>query len=405
MKQVADLIEHAIAEAKAGNKAGARRLLAQVIRQEPRNVQAWYLLSRLVEEKEQVIYCLERALKITPDSPQAKARLKKMREAPTSQAFTPAPTRQKIGTEMHVLIGAAAVIRTGMLLIAVFLGGFALRSRLVPTSIGFFQVLQAENPTTSPALATADVSSQHLTETTLPAPTATAMSTLTPLPSPSPSHTALPLLSGAAACIPAEAHLEAGLVTRVIDGDTIEVMMNGQTYRVRYIGIDSPETYDPQTGSQPFGPEAADKNREFVNGREIILVKDVSETDSFGRLLRYVFVGGLSGIFVNYEMVASGYAVASSYPPDVACNEVFLSAEEMARSSEIGLWAPVPILIPTEPAVGEQRGNCDPAYPDVCIPPPPPDLDCKDIPFRRFRVIPPDPHHFDRDVDGIGCER
>ena len=49
-------------------------------------------------------------------------------------------------------------------------------------------------------------------------------------------------------------------------------------------------------------------------------------------------------------------------------------------------------------------GNCDPSYPDVCIPPPPPDLNCKDIPYRRFRVLPPDPHRFDGDHDGIGCE-
>jgi hypothetical protein len=49
-------------------------------------------------------------------------------------------------------------------------------------------------------------------------------------------------------------------------------------------------------------------------------------------------------------------------------------------------------------------GICDPAYPDVCIPPPPPDLDCADIAYRRFAVLPPDPHHFDGDGDGIGCE-
>ena len=48
--------------------------------------------------------------------------------------------------------------------------------------------------------------------------------------------------------------------------------------------------------------------------------------------------------------------------------------------------------------------RCDAAYPHVCIPSPPPDLDCKDIPFRNFRVRPPDPHHFDRDKDGVGCE-
>ena len=48
-------------------------------------------------------------------------------------------------------------------------------------------------------------------------------------------------------------------------------------------------------------------------------------------------------------------------------------------------------------------GNCDPAYPGVCIPPPPPDLDCSDVPYRNFTVLPPDPHHFDGNGDGIGC--
>jgi micrococcal nuclease len=141
-----------------------------------------------------------------------------------------------------------------------------------------------------------------------------------------------------------------------------------------------------------------------VDGEEIVLVKDVSETDQYGRLLRYVFVGDLGGVFVNYELVASGYASASSYPPDSACDETFSSAERNARSQELGLWAPVPIPLPTNPPALETSGNCDPAYPDVCIPSPPPDLDCKDIQFRRFRVLQPDPHNFDRDQDGIGCE-
>ena len=58
---------------------------------------------------------------------------------------------------------------------------------------------------------------------------------------------------------------------------------------------------------------------------------------------------------------------------------------------------------PTATATRDPR-RCDPSYPTVCIPPPPPDLDCKDIPYRRFRVLPPDPHGFDADHDGIGCE-
>ena len=63
----------------------------------------------------------------------------------------------------------------------------------------------------------------------------------------------------------------------------------------------------------------------------------------------------------------------------------------------LGSWSFVP-------QAQAQRENCDPAYPTVCIPPPPPDLDCKDISYRNFQVLQPDPHKFDRDRDGIGCE-
>lgn len=65
---------------------------------------------------------------------------------------------------------------------------------------------------------------------------------------------------------------------------------------------------------------------------------------------------------------------------------------------------PTATPVPPEPTSPPPQANCDPSYPDVCIPPPPPDLDCKDIPHRRFTVLQPDPHRFDRDKDGIGCE-
>jgi hypothetical protein len=65
---------------------------------------------------------------------------------------------------------------------------------------------------------------------------------------------------------------------------------------------------------------------------------------------------------------------------------------------------PTAITAPAPTATPGRTGNCDAAYPDVCIPPPPPDLDCGDITYRDFRVLPPDPHRFDRDHDGIGCE-
>ena len=64
-----------------------------------------------------------------------------------------------------------------------------------------------------------------------------------------------------------------------------------------------------------------------------------------------------------------------------------------------------PLATPPSAAPGGEPSACDPAYPTVCIPPPPPDLDCGEITFRRFTVLPPDPHHFDGDGNGIGCER
>lgn len=215
-------------------------------------------------------------------------------------------------------------------------------------------------------------------------------------------------------------------VVRVTDGDTIRVRLDGREYAVRYIGIDTPETVDPRRDVECFGREASAFNTQMVGGKIVELEKDVSETDRFGRLLRYVYVDGR---MVNEELVRNGYATASSYPPDVKHQERFRALEAEARARGVGLWAegacaaasasptvapvstPPPTATPTKtptstaaPTTGP-ASNCDPAYPDVCIAPPPPDLDCGDIPYRRFRVLPPDPHRFDgNDNDGLGCE-
>jgi micrococcal nuclease len=118
-------------------------------------------------------------------------------------------------------------------------------------------------------------------------------------------------------------------VVRVIDGDTIEVEGGA---RVRYIGIDAPEVY-PQT--EYYGPEAWTRNRELMEGKTVTLEKDVSETDVYGRLLRYVWV---DGVFVNGELVRLGYARAISYPPDTKYQERLAQLEEEAREARRGLW-------------------------------------------------------------------
>lgn len=122
-------------------------------------------------------------------------------------------------------------------------------------------------------------------------------------------------------------------VVNVVDGDTVK-LEGGEV--VRYIGIDAPETVHPSKPAQCFGREAGEKNSELVEGKEVRLVKDVSETDKYGRLLRYVYAGD---IFVNEYLVRNGYAKASSYPPDVKYQDQFRQAEEEARNSKRGLWA------------------------------------------------------------------
>ena len=221
-----------------------------------------------------------------------------------------------------------------------------------------------------------------------------------------PTNTLDPLISifNLYPCLPSNVERTYGMVVEVVDGDTIKVDINGQIYPLRYIGIDCPESKDPNKPVEQFSQEATNKNVELVMGKEVLLIKDVSDVDRYDRLLRYVLVGDQ---FINYELVNQGYAYASTYPPDVACSAYFADTQNYASTNLLGLWlqsteAPTSVA---SAATQQQAGNCDPAYPDVCIPSPPPDLDCGDIPsLKRFRVLPPDPHNFDSDKDGIGCE-
>ena len=123
------------------------------------------------------------------------------------------------------------------------------------------------------------------------------------------------------------------LVRRVIDGDTIE-LINGD--RVRYIGMDTPEEVDPRKPVQCFAREAAERNRELVEGKTVVLYKDVSPRDQYGRLLAFIYLA--SGTFVNLELVKEGFAFNYPFPPDTSKEEEFRAAETAARASRLGLW-------------------------------------------------------------------
>ncbi|NQT04480.1 MAG: thermonuclease family protein [Dehalococcoidia bacterium] len=124
-------------------------------------------------------------------------------------------------------------------------------------------------------------------------------------------------------------------VTRVIDGDTIEVDISGKIYKVRYIGIDTPELDDKRPEFNALAQEATRYNKKLLEKRTVRLEKDISETDRYGRLLRYVYVGD---IFVNAELVRQGLAEVKAYPPDTKYQDTLEKAEAEAKQDKKGLW-------------------------------------------------------------------
>ncbi len=199
-------------------------------------------------------------------------------------------------------------------------------------------------------------------------------------------------------------------VARVVDGDTLVVAPGGT---LRLIGMDTPETVDPRKPVQCFGREASFWAHALLDGKQVWLEFDPSQgrLDRYGRTLAYVWLP--DGRLFNEVMIADGLAHQYTYDLPYRYQAEFLAAERSARDGQRGLWSPTtcagdtstPAVSPstTPPPTGDRVG-CDPSYPTVCIPPPPPDLDCADVADRRFAVEGADPHRFDSDRDGVGCE-
>lgn len=142
---------------------------------------------------------------------------------------------------------------------------------------------------------------------------------------------------------------EEAKVTDVIDGDTITVRITGriegpgvgsaaigEVHDVRLLGIDTPETVKPDEPVECFGREASAAAEALLAGRLVRLVDDVENIDSYGRLLRYVYLGDE---MANARLVANGYAAAYTYPPNVRHAGLFVSLQRTARAQERGLWS------------------------------------------------------------------
>ena len=161
------------------------------------------------------------------------------------------------------------------------------------------------------------------------------------------------------------------VVIGIVDGDTIDVEIDGQPYRIRYIGIDTPEK------GQPGYAEATEANAALVSGKKVTLERDVSESDRYGRLLRYVYI---DGVMVNATLVEKGYAVPMNYPPDVKYANLF---REFASETT--------------------GADSSPSFED---------RDCKDFArhseAQQFFIThggpDEDPHRLDANHNGVACE-
>jgi micrococcal nuclease len=225
---------------------------------------------------------------------------------------------------------------------------------------------------------------------------------------------------------------------RVIDGDTIEV--SGGT-RVRFIGIDTPET---SAGPDCFGPEATRYARELLPvGTTIRLVYDVERLDRFGRTLAYVYKL-TDGVFVNLALARNGFAMQATFPPNVEHAEEFRAAVAAARNARLGLWgacgsaaapiaaapttratvaltpttvapataAPTRATVAVTPTTAAPSSGCHSSYTGACVPTGFSDVDCAGgsgngpgyVSGKNFRVVGPDVYGLDADGDGIACE-
>lgn len=125
-------------------------------------------------------------------------------------------------------------------------------------------------------------------------------------------------------------------VLYVIDGDTIDVQLNGSRERIRYIGIDTPEIAHEGREAECFAEEARNANRALVEGKRVQLVADDQDRDQYNRFLRYVYVDGL---MVNEQLIKAGAAVTLPIPPNTKYYEEFNTAEQLAKEEQKGKWS------------------------------------------------------------------
>ena len=177
-------------------------------------------------------------------------------------------------------------------------------------------------------------------------------------------------------------------IEKIVDGDTIYV----EGYKVRLSLTNTPEK------NEDGFSKATEFTKRLCPVGSVITIDqdDKQQYDKYGRILGKVYCGDKS---LNSELLYNGHAnILTQY-----CSSSEFSNELWAQKYGCGS-ALEPKQTQSTSKTKQSTEKCDPSYPDICIPPYPPDLDCKDVPYKKFRVLPPDPHRFDGDKDGVGCE-
>lgn len=137
-------------------------------------------------------------------------------------------------------------------------------------------------------------------------------------------------------------------VSKHVDGDTVWVILeDGEKYKLRFIGINTPETVHPNKPVEFYGKEASDFTKKALLGKTIYLEKDVSDTDRYGRMLRYIWLEipkeinekEIKDKMFNAILLIEGYAQVSTYPPDVKYQDFFVKLMQESKEKEIGLWS------------------------------------------------------------------
>lgn len=222
---------------------------------------------------------------------------------------------------------------------------------------------------------------------------------------------------------------QTGTVTKVIDGDTVEVQIGEKVEKVRMLLVDTPETVHPNKPVQPYGKEASEFTKKLLLNKEVKLEKDKEDRDQYQRLLRYIYVDSQS---VQEQLLSKGFARVVIYPPNTKYAQKYQKIQDQAKSKKIGIWSidgyvkedgfhPPAKKKTTTTEKPKLKTTTTPTQtrstPQTTRPKPRStstytggDKDCKDFATQREAQRffesqrPGDPHGLDRDGDGIACE-